>query len=205
VALIQAQGMSLPLTVDKRKVRDAMPFFSEFLLIELCLWLVMFGAIVTLATLLPAAMGVPPDPLAPTPKGIRPEWYFLFMFQTLKYVPEAVGVTLLALGAAFLLAIPLLDRNALRERKSPAFTALFVLMVCYVAVFEIMALASTPGGHAPAPATAAGASVAADLVSLSLLWIVIGFLVYYLHQLRKESSRIRRLRSGSLETSTTER
>ncbi|NQT14355.1 MAG: cytochrome bc complex cytochrome b subunit, partial [Planctomycetes bacterium] len=106
LGLIQGQGMSLPLGMTKKKVRDAMPFFSEFLLIESCVWLVLLGTIVTLATFLPAEMGVRADPLQAAPRGIKPEWYFLFMFQTLKHVPETAGVLLFSLAAAFLVLVP---------------------------------------------------------------------------------------------------
>ena len=52
----------------------------------------------------------------------RPEWYFLWLFQLLKYFPgslEFVGVILLpALGFAFLFAMPYLDRTKLRHFRS---------------------------------------------------------------------------------------
>ncbi len=52
----------------------------------------------------------------------RPEWYFLWLFQLLKYFPgnlEFVGVILLpALGFAILFAMPYLDRTRLRHFRS---------------------------------------------------------------------------------------
>jgi len=72
------------------------------------------GVIITLAVLLPAEVGEKADLLKPAPEGIKPEWYFLFMFKTLKMVPETLGVTLFALAALFLLAIPFVDRRAAR-------------------------------------------------------------------------------------------
>jgi len=203
LGMIQSQGMSLPPAMDEKKVRDAMPFFSEFLLIELCIWLLLFGTIVTLATLLPAEVGVKADPLQDTPEDIKPEWYFLFMFQTLKHVPEKVGVLLFAVAAAFLLFVPFLDRKAMREEKSPGFTAVFVLLVVYAAVFQIWALLPeicavvsqiwTWVQGAPAEAASADGNIAASVVSLAFVWGVIGFLVFYLCQLLKENTRIRRM------------
>ena len=87
----------------RQQVKDQRPFFSEFLLVDVCVWLVLLGLIVTLSLFLPAEMGIKADPLKPAPQGIKPEWYFLFMFQTLKRLPEALGVALLALGAGLLL------------------------------------------------------------------------------------------------------
>ena len=193
LGLIQTQGMSLPLGMSKDKVKGERPFFGEFLLIDGCVWLLAFGLIVTLATLLPAEVGIKADTLKPAPEGIKPEWYFLFMFQTLKHVPETLGVLFFALGAVFLLLVPFLDRKAMREEKSPGFTAVFVLLAVYAAVFQIWA-AATPGvDHASADPASGSASIAGSLFTLALMWIVIGFLVFYLRQLLKENTRIRKL------------
>jgi quinol-cytochrome oxidoreductase complex cytochrome b subunit len=43
------------------------------------------------ATMVPMPVGEPADPLR-TPAGIEPEWYFLAVYQLLKYVPRWVGV-----------------------------------------------------------------------------------------------------------------
>ncbi len=192
LVLTQVQGMSLPLGTGKETVRDSRPFFSEFVLIELCIWLLLFGAIVTLATLLPAEVGVEADRLEDPAEEIRPEWYFLFMFQTLKFVPEAVGVPLFGLAALFLLLVPFVDRRAMRQQKSPRLTVVFLLLVAYAVGFEIWAMA-TGGGEASGSAAAEEVGVAGDLVSLALFWAVIGFLVFFLRQLLKENARIRRL------------
>ena len=40
-----------------------------------------------LSAFLPWELGTKADPFASAPAGIRPEWYFLWMFQALKYVP----------------------------------------------------------------------------------------------------------------------
>ena len=55
--LIQFQGQSLPLGMPPNEVRDQRPFFSEFLLIDGCFWLLLLGVIVTLAVFLPAEVG----------------------------------------------------------------------------------------------------------------------------------------------------
>jgi len=44
-----------------------------------------------LAAIFPWNLGVKADPFVPAPAGIKPEWYFLFMFQTLKLIPPKVG------------------------------------------------------------------------------------------------------------------
>lgn len=190
VLLSRVRGVSLPIGMSKRDVVDRRPFYTEFFLIDACLWLVLFGTIVSLAVVWPAAIGVKADLLKPAPEGIKPEWYFLFMFQTLKLLPPTVGVLLFALTAVFLLVLPFLNRGASQEKRSRAWTALFVLWLVYAAVFQILAMVAPGPEHpptAPAPASARA------LVSLGFLWCVIGFLAFYLRQLLRENTRIRTL------------
>ncbi len=158
VALIQMQGMSLPLGMSESDVRDQRPFFAEFLLIDACLWLILLGVIVTLAGLLPAEMGIKADPLKAAPQGIKPEWYFLFMFQTLKHVPETLGVLLFAVLGLFLVLLPLLDRPSSRGQKSSVLSWAFVALLAYAAIFEILAVLA-PGVKSQPGAEAAGGAV----------------------------------------------
>ncbi len=193
VLFTRIRGLSVPIGLAKRDVRDRRPFFGEFLLIEVCVWLLLFGVIVTLAVFFPAEIGVKADPLKSAPRGIRPEWYFLFLFQTLKVAPKTVGVALFAFAALFLLALPFLDRSTMRGKKGPGWTAVFVALLVYVVVFQVLAWIS-PGPERPhEQLTAATFSLPRALVSLGLLWAVIGFLIFYLRGLLRENTRVRRL------------
>jgi cytochrome b6 len=193
VFLSRVRGVGLPIGITSRDVLDRRPFFSEFLLIDACLWLVLFGTIVTLAVLRPAETGVKADPLQPAPEGIRPEWYFWFMFQTLKQLPETLGLLLFALTAALLVFLPFLDRGTSETRRSRGWTAVFVLWLAYVAVFQILAMIVPGPEHPHGPPAGAASGSARALVSLGVLWCVIGFLVFYLRQLLRENTRIRAL------------
>lgn len=123
--LVQRFGISVPpgveeewkaLPPEKREIH----FFPNFLLRELMAWYVALGVLGGLAALMPWELGTKADPFAPAPAGIRPEWYFLFMFQTLKMIPakiwlidgELAGV--FAFGVGFLLwaLLPFFDRDA---------------------------------------------------------------------------------------------
>jgi cytochrome b6 len=193
VFFTRIRGLSVPIGVGKEGVRDRRPFFSEFLPIEACLWLLLFGVIVTLAVFLPAEIGVKADPLSSAPKGIQPEWYFLALFQLLKLVPKTVGVGLFALGALFLLVLPFLDRSTMRGKKSPLWTVGFVALLIAVVGLHLLAWFS-PGPQRPHQALSAETfSLSRSLTSLALVWSVIGFLVFYLRQLAKENTRVRRL------------
>lgn len=51
----------------------------------------MVALLTFLASMVPIQVGDPADPLR-TPAGIEPEWYFLAVYQLLKYVPRWLGV-----------------------------------------------------------------------------------------------------------------
>lgn len=193
LALIQLQGMSLPLGMRNQEVKDHRPFFSEFLLIDISVWLLILGTVCTLAVVLPSDVGMKADPLQPAPIGIRPEWYFLFLFKTLKLVPETVGVVFFALAAAFFVFLPFFDRPAAREVKSMGFTLAFSGFLLYAVVFEILAWLEPRGQSVPEVLEAETYSLPGSLVSLAFFWAVIGFLLLYLWRLLRENARIRAL------------
>jgi cytochrome b6 len=139
---VQLLGMSVPPPVeDEARRRPPMRFFPHYALRDLFGWLLAFGVLAALAALFPWELGDKADPFAPAPADIRPEWYFVFMFETLKLVPggaiagienEAFPILLFALVALLLVLVPFLDRGAARRGRSPVFTAVGVVAVCYV-------------------------------------------------------------------------
>jgi quinol-cytochrome oxidoreductase complex cytochrome b subunit len=94
--LVQRQGISVPPSVEAEwatnpAAKREMKFFPNFALRELMAWYVALGVLGALAAIFPWNLGSKADPFAPAPAGIKPEWYFLFMFQTLKLIPAKVG------------------------------------------------------------------------------------------------------------------
>ena len=93
LVLVQYHGMSVP--PSRRSAREArpaspcrrMPFAPHFVLRDLFGWTVALALLAALSAFLPWELGTKADPFAAAPAGIRPEWYFLWMFQALKYVP----------------------------------------------------------------------------------------------------------------------
>ncbi|MEP7234925.1 MAG: hypothetical protein ABI778_06485, partial [Ignavibacteriota bacterium] len=63
---------------------------------------------------------------------VHPEWYFMFLFQTLKIIPETIAI--LGFGLLFVLWIfvPILDRRARRGEKSRLFTYIGIAAICYI-------------------------------------------------------------------------
>ena len=151
--LVQKQGMSVPPKVERDGGgKRTMPFLPDFLLRDLVGWLIALAVLAALAAYFPAHLGEKADPFASAPAGIKPEWYFMFMFQTLKYLPahilgiegEIVGILGFALGGAFLLLIPFLDRRTARGQPSPLFTWIGVAIIVYIIVLTYLGYTVDP-------------------------------------------------------------
>ena len=108
------------------------PFFPNYVIKDsavICFFLAFFLAIVFFAPNLffPESAFEPADPFV-TPPHIKPEWYFLWAYQTLKIFPsEIIGLGIQGLFMTFLALLPFIDRG--RERR-PFQRPLF--MTCYV-------------------------------------------------------------------------
>jgi cytochrome b6 len=150
--LVQKHGMSVPPGVERQGAPRSMPFMPNFLLRDVVGWLSAVAVLAALAGFFPAELGRKADPFAPAPIGIKPEWYFMFMFQTLKYLPshivgiegEVVGVVGLGLGGLFLLLVPFLDRRAARGETSPLFTWIAIGLIVYVLALTYLGYAANP-------------------------------------------------------------
>lgn len=148
--LVQRQGMSVPLGIERRlkpgeRLRQ-MPFFPNYVLRDVLAWYVALAILAALALFYPWELGTKADPFAPVPPGIRPEWYFLAVFHTLKLIPahilgfegERVGVVTFGVIALALVGVPFLDRRASRGEKSPVFTVLAAVGLVYLVTFTII-------------------------------------------------------------------
>ncbi len=125
--------------------RREMRFFPNFALRELMAWYVALGALGALAALFPWNLGVKADPFASAPAGIKPEWYFLFMFQSLRLIPAKIAwdrpgklLGILGFGALAAMAVLVLFLN----RKEPFNTGRWisgaaVLVLAYMVMMTI--------------------------------------------------------------------
>ena len=150
VLLVQRQGMSVPRKVEQALKAGApkheRPFFPDFLLRDVVLWYVALAVLAALAAFAPWELGQKADAFAAVPPGIRPEWYFVAMFHTLKLIPgrvlgiegELIGVLAFGVAAVWLLAVPFLDRRSSRGERSPWFTLAAWAGFAYLVVFTIV-------------------------------------------------------------------
>jgi cytochrome b6 len=148
LAFVQVQGMSEPVAhahLPSEKKR-AMPFFPNFVLRDVILWLAVLDIVAILAVFFPWELGSKADLFAPAPAGIKPEWYFMFMFQTLKFLPshvlfiegELLGVLAFGVAALVWTLTPFLDRPGQRNQVNRAFRFVGLLAVVYIAVMTVV-------------------------------------------------------------------
>ena len=145
VLLVQLHGMSVPPALKDQNVRK-MKFIPNFLLRDVIGWILAIGVLAALAALFPWELGEKADPFAPAPAGIKPEWYFLFMFQTLKYLPakilgmdgEVLGIMAFNVVALLLFIVPFVDRGPENRRRTLIFNIIGVLALLYILVMTII-------------------------------------------------------------------
>jgi cytochrome b6 len=150
--LVQRQGMSEPLEFENESTaeRKTMPFFPNFLLRDLLFWLIVLNLLAILAVFFPWELGKKADAFAPAPAGIKPEWYFLFMFQTLKYIPgkvlvfdgEVLGILLFSLAGLLWTLVPFWDRKSSRGEKSRSINYIGLFVVLYIIILTIVGWAA---------------------------------------------------------------
>ena len=150
--LVQKHGMSVPPSLggEGKAGGDApksMSFWPHFLLRDAIGWCAALGVLAVLAALFPWGLGGEAAPFAPAPAGIRPEWYFAWMFQTLKYLPahvlgiegELLGILGIGLAALIWFLVPFLDRNPEPgNRVTRLFTIAGWLALVYMGVMTLI-------------------------------------------------------------------
>ena len=148
LVLVQRQGMSEPLGLETHQKTElkTMPFFPNFLLRDVLFWLLVLNLLAILAVFFPWELGKKADPFASAPAGIKPEWYFLFMFQTLKYIPakllvidgEIFGIMLFSIAGLLWLLVPFWDMKSSRGEQNRLINYIGIFVVLYIILFTIV-------------------------------------------------------------------
>lgn len=148
--LVRLQGVATMDRVGEEKENRSgtrIPFFPHHVLKEAVVFFLLLGALVTLSILAPFELGEKANPFE-TPRGIRPDWYFLAAYQALKYFPEVVGIFVILLGVFLVIAWPFLDRS--RERhplKRPVALTIGIFAVLSLLILGVMGFFSETRIH----------------------------------------------------------
>jgi mono/diheme cytochrome c family protein len=146
----------------KKAKEKGVLFFPDLLAKDAIVAFLIFLVLIALAYFLGAPLEPRADP-GDSNYTPRPEWYFLFLFQMLKYFPgdlEVIGVIVIpTLAVLFLLLLPFLDRGTKRHfwnRK-------WVIGVTLVGLIGVVGLTIQSIRETPPPAEAQGGDPTAIL------------------------------------------
>ncbi|NOY89128.1 MAG: cytochrome bc complex cytochrome b subunit [FCB group bacterium] len=152
---IQRQGMSEPLEWKNKGAHEKryIKFFPSFLMRDLLVWLIVLNVLAVLAVVFPDGiglvhwpLGIKADPFAPPPAVIRPEWYFMFAFQALKFLPahilfiegELLGMGVFTVGGIIWALVPFLDKKSSKGQKSKFFQAFGCFVLAFIIVMTFL-------------------------------------------------------------------
>ena len=126
--------------IETTKKPKTIPFYPDHLNTEIrVVWILVGIAFVIgiIALFSPVGLEEPADPMV-TPDHVKPEWYFLALYQLLKYVPKTVGVVTPILGLLALLLLPFFSKNEDTKKQtrfrligSVVFVILFIALTLW--------------------------------------------------------------------------
>lgn len=117
---------------------DSIPFYPEHVTTEfkvtvgITILVVIIGI---LGLLSPVGVGDPADAMN-TPAHVKPEWYFLALYQMLKFVPKTFGVMVPVVGVVILALWPFLDTKQ-ETTKKPTRMRFIVMAIAVVVVIAM--------------------------------------------------------------------
>jgi len=132
----------------KKDKEEGVPFFPDIIFKDTVVSLVVFLALVALAYFIgiPAEERANPNDTSYTP---RPEWYFLFLFQLLKYFPgnlEVIGAIILpGLFVLLLILLPFIDKSPKRHFRNRPFASIAAVVVVFgIGALSVASVLETP-------------------------------------------------------------
>lgn len=148
LVLIRRYGVTPPWTQTGEMVVKRTPFYPEQMARDATAMFTVLFVLFFIAAQLPSPLGRPADPTDNTFTP-RPDWYFLFLFQSLHYFPgkwEVVGTFVLpSLATMALVFLPFLDRNKSRElKKRPVALLIMVFALALTGKMTYDAVSEVP-------------------------------------------------------------
>ncbi|MEW5867736.1 MAG: hypothetical protein AB1894_00555 [Chloroflexota bacterium] len=109
---------------------NSIPFYPDHVRTEFRVVLGILGVVVIIGimgTLLPVGLGDPADPMN-TPTHVKPEWYFLALYQLLKYIPKTIGAVSPVIAVLLVTIWPFLDRKADKSPRTQRVRMILVIV-----------------------------------------------------------------------------
>jgi cytochrome b6-f complex subunit 4 len=97
---------------------DPIPFFPQHFMTEFKVALGMIAVLVAISFIpfFRMELGAPANPMD-TPVGIKPEWYFLAIYQVIKFIPKTAGALLPFALVGLIFILPFIDRRPETTRR----------------------------------------------------------------------------------------
>jgi quinol-cytochrome oxidoreductase complex cytochrome b subunit len=128
--------MSQPESAVEQQEEQTVPFYPVQFMREARMAAVMVGIFLVVGALWRVVghpIGDPADPMV-TPQHIKPEWYFLAIYQLLKFVPKTVGAVIPIVVVGLLFALPFIDRRQETDRRPARVRLIATVLVTVVVV-----------------------------------------------------------------------
>lgn len=158
---VHQTGLADPKVADPRPAKDGRrapmtgrtkPFWPDYVLDEVIAWFAILAVLVILASLFPAGLEEQADALT-TPEHVKPEWYFLAVYELLKVVsplgevnrelPRLVGVLFPMILVGIIVLLPFLDRNhEIRARRRPIAIGIAIILLVGMVALTIQGFTS---------------------------------------------------------------
>ena len=106
--------------MSEKQEENSVPFYPDHLKLEAKVALgvgILIVLIGVVGLFLPVGLGEPADPMD-TPVHIKPEWYFLFLYQLLRFIPKTIGATAPVIAILLLAIWPFLNSKPDRDKKN---------------------------------------------------------------------------------------
>lgn len=124
--------------MSEQKHEEGVPFYPDHLTLEAKVALgvgILVVIIGIIGLFIPVGLGEPADPMD-TPAHIKPEWYFLSLYQLLRFIPKTIGATAPVVAILLIMVWPFLDHKPEKTTKTRKIRFWFSV----VAVIIIIAL-----------------------------------------------------------------
>lgn len=145
---IQRQGMHVPEDWEQKPESEKayIPFFPNFMLKDLLVWLIIINILAILAVFFPSDLGHKADAFASAPQGIKPEWYFLFMFQIFKFLPakvlyiagELFGIIVFSIAGLIWILIPFWSTKVKHGMRNMLLNFVGIFVIVFILIFTIL-------------------------------------------------------------------
>ena len=115
---------------------ESVPFYPNHVTIEakVVVGLSVLALVIGLIGLFaPVGLGEPADPMN-TPAHVKPEWYFLGLYQLLKFITKTMGAVLPAIAVLVITFWPFIDRKPDTSSKAYRWRAIAVAVIMIILI-----------------------------------------------------------------------